>query len=383
MALVTWAANIQASPVSIRSSARHPPQLLEDPDKAFARRAQDVHAVLARAEDDDEELSMSGVIERDFDIVSPPPKVLPPRSDDAHNGDFHAVSPPPKVIPRSGEEFSMSGVLPPPRKIILSRADGITSVGDFDPVSPPPKTRPSQPKISRRQNIWTLGFIGNLINKFTGKSPTNPTSAQSGSGSGGLTPYEQNGPSKYGTPEMETLPKYYGGGSETPWGSVTTTNANPYKSCPQTGATRSYDFTVAGCDIRPDGVETKKAVCVNGQFPGPLIEANYGDTIQVKVTNKLHDEGTSMHWHGFLQTGTNQMDGVPGVAQCAIAPNATMIYTFRAELYGTAWYHTHYSAQYAGGAVGPMVIYGPTNKDADVDIGFVFTIHHDRCLNLN
>jgi FtsP/CotA-like multicopper oxidase with cupredoxin domain len=52
-----------------------------------------------------------------------------------------------------------------------------------------------------------------------------------------------------------------------------------------------------------------------------------------------------MHWHGFLQTGTNQMDGVPGVTQCPIAPNATMTYTFRAELYGTAWYHTHYSGK--------------------------------------
>jgi FtsP/CotA-like multicopper oxidase with cupredoxin domain len=116
---------------------------------------------------------------------------------------------------------------------------------------------------------------------------------------------------------------------------------NP-RSCPNTGAIRSYDFTVAECSIRPDGAETKRAVCVNGQFPGPLLEANYGDTIQVKVTNKLKDEGTSMHWHGFLQTETNHMDGVPGVTQCAIAPGASMVYTFRAELYGTAWYHTHY-----------------------------------------
>lgn len=32
-------------------------------------------------------------------------------------------------------------------------------------------------------------------------------------------------------------------------------------------------------------------------------------------------------------------------------------------------YHTHYSAQYAGGAVGPIVIYGPTNKAYDIDVG--------------
>jgi hypothetical protein len=38
----------------------------------------------------------------------------------------------------------------------------------------------------------------------------------SSGGSGGLTPYEQNGPSKYGTPEMENLPKYYGGSTQTP-----------------------------------------------------------------------------------------------------------------------------------------------------------------------
>jgi len=368
MALATWVGNIQASPVSIRSSARHPPQVLEAPDKLFARHArqQDIDAVSSRADDDDS--SMSGILRRDFDVVSPPSKVLPPRSDDAadaSDGDYK----PPKVIPRSGEEFSMSGKLSPLHKVILSRADGITSAGDFEPFSPPPKIRPSQSRISRRQSVWTSGFIRNLINKFTGQSPTKPVPG-SGSTSSGLTPCQQNGPSKYGIPEMETLPKYYGGGSETLWGTITTTNANPYKSCPQTGATRSYDFTVAECDIRPDGVETKRAVCVNGQFPGPLIEANYGDMIQVKVTNKLHEKGTSMHWHGFLQTGTNQMDGVPGVTQCAIAPNATMTYTFRAELYGTAWYHTHYSAQYAGGAVGPMVIYGPTNTNADIiDLG--------------
>lgn len=32
-------------------------------------------------------------------------------------------------------------------------------------------------------------------------------------------------------------------------------------------------------------------------------------------------------------------------------------------------YSAHYSAQYAGGALGPMVIHGPTTADYDVDIG--------------
>lgn len=57
---------------------------------------------------------------------------------------------------------------------------------------------------------------------------------------------------------------------------------------------------------------------VNNQMPGPLIEANWGDWIEVTVTNAVETEGTSIHWHGFLQKGTAWMDGVPGVSQCPV-----------------------------------------------------------------
>lgn len=110
---------------------------------------------------------------------------------------------------------------------------------------------------------------------------------------------------------------------------------------------------------------------MNGAFPGPTIEANWGDTIQVTVNNNITgpEEGTALHWHGFLQTGTPWEDGVPGVDQCPIAPGKTYTYSFKAELYGTTWYHSHYSAQYSGGALGPIVVYGPTNKGYDIDLG--------------
>jgi len=35
-----------------------------------------------------------------------------------------------------------------------------------------------------------------------------------------------------------------------------------------------------------------------------MIKANWGDWIEVTVTNN-RSEGTSVHWHGFLQTGTS------------------------------------------------------------------------------
>jgi Multicopper oxidase len=107
---------------------------------------------------------------------------------------------------------------------------------------------------------------------------------------------------------------------------------------PVTGVTRFYDFTISYQKLAPDGV-TKNGLLINGQFPGPLIEANWGDWIEVKVTNALTDEGTSIHWHGILQTGTPWFDGVPSVSQCPIAPGQSLTYRFRADLYGTSWYH--------------------------------------------
>jgi hypothetical protein len=42
------------------------------------------------------------------------------------------------------------------------------------------------------------------------------------------------------------------------------------------GVTRYYDFTVARATMAPDGVQ-QSMIVVNGQFPGPLLEANWGD----------------------------------------------------------------------------------------------------------
>lgn len=38
-------------------------------------------------------------------------------------------------------------------------------------------------------------------------------------------------------------------------------------------------------------------------------------------------------------------------------------------MYGTSWWHSHYSSQYASGLAGPIVIHGPKNAKYDVDLG--------------
>ena len=59
------------------------------------------------------------------------------------------------------------------------------------------------------------------------------------------------------------------------------------------------------------------------------------------------------------------MDGVNGVTQCPIAPGDHFVYKFNITQYGSSWYHSHYSVQYADGAVGPMTLHGPSSSEYD------------------
>ncbi|KAJ9642140.1 hypothetical protein H2204_002509 [Knufia peltigerae] len=190
------------------------------------------------------------------------------------------------------------------------------------------------------------------------------------------TPLDQittNGLSTLGTLTTPLLPPFLTNNPITdgfPWGEHNCTNTNPYTSGPDTGVIRTYDFTISRGILSPDGYE-KEVILVNNQFPGPTIEAHWGDTIEVTVTNNIttDPEGTTIHWHGFLQQETQWMDGAPGFSQCPIPPEKSFTYRFHASLFGTSWYHAHYSAQYTDGAVGAMVVYGPSQEDYDIDIG--------------
>ncbi|KAI2464697.1 Cupredoxin [Annulohypoxylon bovei var. microspora] len=193
-----------------------------------------------------------------------------------------------------------------------------------------------------------------------------------------------NGGSKWGTLDCPKFPDYLESNPMPfgkPWGHY----RNPWERIPHTGVTRHYTFIVARGVLAPDGYE-KSGIYVNGQFPGPAIEANWGDWIEVRVHNNItyQEEGTSMHWHGFTQKGTQWFDGVPGISQCPIAPGSSFTYRFQADKYGTSWWHSHYSAQYTAGLWGPIVIYGPKHASYDVDLGPVMVgdYYHDPYLDI-
>lgn len=108
---------------------------------------------------------------------------------------------------------------------------------------------------------------------------------------------------------------------------------------------------------------------INDQYPGPTLRANWGDTVVVNVKNNLRLNGTSIHWHGLRQLGTNIQDGANGVTECPLPPGTSKTYTFRLTQYGTSWYHSHFSAQYGNGVFGSIVIDGPASLPYDIDLG--------------
>ncbi|KAI0146303.1 laccase-like protein [Xylariaceae sp. FL1272] len=138
------------------------------------------------------------------------------------------------------------------------------------------------------------------------------------------------------------------------------------------GVTRTYDFTIE--EFRdweaPDGTVKEIAMLINGQFPGPTITGDWGDTLQITITNNLSINGTSIHWHGMRMLHSNLQDGVNGVTECPIPPaGGSKTYTFKLTQYGTTWYHSHFSAQYANGVFGAIVVNGPASANYDIDLG--------------
>ncbi len=95
--------------------------------------------------------------------------------------------------------------------------------------------------------------------------------------------------------------------------------------------------------------------------PGPVIRANAGDLLQVKVDNRLETE-TSVHWHGIALR--NDMDGVPGITQSPIKAGSAFTYEFTAPDPGTYFYHPHTGVQLDRGLYGALIVEDPAEPGA-------------------
>ncbi|CEL09494.1 hypothetical protein ASPCAL12631 [Aspergillus calidoustus] len=66
------------------------------------------------------------------------------------------------------------------------------------------------------------------------------------------------------------------------------------------GSLRAFNFTVHTAQRSPDGF-SREVYLINGQQPGPMIEVDEGDDVEVFVRNEL-PVSTTIHWHGMLSS---------------------------------------------------------------------------------
>ncbi len=113
---------------------------------------------------------------------------------------------------------------------------------------------------------------------------------------------------------------------------------------------------------------------VNGTSPGPVLEADEGDLVEVTLVNENVADGTTLHWHGVDVPNAN--DGVAGVTQDAVMPGEEFTYRFVADQAGTFWYHSHQVSheQVRRGLLGAFVIHP---QDADPAVTDQLAVIHE------
>ena len=114
----------------------------------------------------------------------------------------------------------------------------------------------------------------------------------------------------------------------------------------------NFDLSIAELPVNITG-SSRMAMAINGSIPGPILRWREGDTVTLRVRNRLKED-TSIHWHGIILPAN--MDGVPGLSFHGIAPDGMYEYKFRVHQNGTYWYHSHSGLQEQVGVYGALVI---------------------------
>ena len=128
-----------------------------------------------------------------------------------------------------------------------------------------------------------------------------------------------------------------------------------------------FDLEIVPAPVNFTGAP-QVATAVNGQVPGPVLYWREGDTVTLRVTNRL-PVTSSIHWHGILVPA--EMDGVPGISFTGIPPGQTFTYRFQVKQSGTYWYHSHSEFQEQSGLAGSIVIEPKNGERVKADRDYV------------
>ena len=130
---------------------------------------------------------------------------------------------------------------------------------------------------------------------------------------------------------------------------------------------RHYELTARVEQVTLPSGQTTEAWTF-GSLPGPALEAQLGEVMEVVLNNRDVSAGVTLHWHGY--DVPNAMDGVAGATQDAVMPGQSMTYRFTAAQAGTYWYHTHQDSAEGvrKGLYGTFVVHHPASSRADTDV---------------
>ena len=120
--------------------------------------------------------------------------------------------------------------------------------------------------------------------------------------------------------------------------------------------TKQFDLTakVVKWEVSPG--KFVDAWTYNGTVPGPTLQVDPGDKVQVVLHNQL-PESTSIHFHGLITP--NSMDGTPEITQPPVKPGETFTYQWTAQSTpAVGMYHSHQDAvkQVPDGLAGAFLI---------------------------
>jgi FtsP/CotA-like multicopper oxidase with cupredoxin domain len=117
---------------------------------------------------------------------------------------------------------------------------------------------------------------------------------------------------------------------------------------------------------------TRRTLEVNGKAANVmgLLQPNgsqgmssfVNEPFRVTLENKL-SVPTAIHWHGLHPP--NNEDGVPGVTQPVVRPDASNFYNFPLRPAGTHWMHSHQGLQEAFLLAAPLIIHDPAEQTRD------------------
>uniref|UniRef100_A0A0D9WT98 Plastocyanin-like domain-containing protein n=1 Tax=Leersia perrieri TaxID=77586 RepID=A0A0D9WT98_9ORYZ len=146
---------------------------------------------------------------------------------------------------------------------------------------------------------------------------------------------------------------------------------------------RFYTWNITFGDIYPLGVK-QQGIMINGQFPGPQIDAVTNDNIIINVFNNLPSPFL-LSWQGIQQRRSSWQDGVYGT-NCPIPPggNFTYIMQFKDQI-GSYYYFPSLAFHKAAGGYGGIrvlsrpgipVPFPPPAGDFTILAGDWFKLNH-------